>query len=150
MLKCVSHSHPVKNTLDMMRAYVQLASSHWSPHWRMFKRWVIFKLYANYLVQTYKENTYIPSNTKSPNEIAVYEELSILMNLFRHLFTAISPCLKPVSQGEYGLSLAHIMMTSHDVLGWGETNHIRRVLQVSVIYFFIIVYSLFFHSFYIK
>jgi hypothetical protein len=64
--------------------------------------------------------------------MAAFEELSTLMTLFRHLFAIISPYLTPSTQSEYAMSLAHIMMTSHDIIGWGETNHIRRVLQVSV------------------
>jgi hypothetical protein len=52
-------SHSVKDTMTMMRAYLQLVSSHWSPHWRMFRRWVIFKYYADYLVKIYQNNTYI-------------------------------------------------------------------------------------------
>ncbi|KAG2205636.1 hypothetical protein INT47_007992 [Mucor saturninus] len=115
----------VSDTLESMRAYVQLASSHWSPHWRMIKRWVVFKHYANYLVQTHKNNSFVPSTSAA----TVYEELSILMNLYRHLFTTLSPFLKPVAQGEYGLALAKMIMEGHDITGWGETNHIRRVLQ---------------------
>jgi hypothetical protein len=52
-------SHSVKDTMTMMRAYLQLVSSHWSPHWRMFRRWVIFKYYAEYLVKAYQNNTYV-------------------------------------------------------------------------------------------
>lgn len=125
-----------------MRAYVQLASSYWSPHWRMIKRWVIFKHYANYLVQTFIENSFIPSVTCA----TVNEELSILMNLYRHLFTTLSPFLKPVLQANYGLTLSKIIMESHDIIGWGETHHVRRVLQVSAtknisiyIYLFLII-----------
>ncbi|KAK4509977.1 uncharacterized protein ATC70_008127 [Mucor velutinosus] len=54
-------NHPVKETLTMMRAYVQLVSSHWSPHWRMFRRWVIFKFYAEYLVKTCQNGTFTVS-----------------------------------------------------------------------------------------
>lgn len=127
-------NHPVKETIGMMRAYVQLVSSHWSPHWRMFRRWIILKSHVDYLVKIYQEGTFIPSiknTTKLPDEMAAFEELSTLMNLFRHLFTVITPYLDTNSQTEYGLSLARIMMDSHDIVGWGETAHIRRVLQVN-------------------
>ncbi|KAI9272151.1 hypothetical protein EDC94DRAFT_511574 [Helicostylum pulchrum] len=91
-------NHPVKDTLGMMRAYIQLVSSHWSPHWRMFRRWVIFKFYVDYLVKVYQDNTYIPptknTSPEVPDELAAFEELS-----------------------------------SHNIMGWGEINHIRRVLQ---------------------
>jgi tetratricopeptide (TPR) repeat protein len=63
--------------------------------------------------------------------MAAFEELATLMTLFRHLFTIILPYLTHSAQNEYAMSLAHIMMASHDIIGWGETNHIRRVLQVS-------------------
>lgn len=120
----------------MMRAYTQLVSSHWSPHWRMFRRWVIFQHYTNYLVKICQENTFIPSiknTTKLPDESAAFEELVTLMNLFRHLFTIITPYLKdPKDQSKYGVALAHIMIKAHDIIGWGETSHIRRVLQVRV------------------
>jgi hypothetical protein len=57
---CV-YSHSAKETLAMMRAYVQLVSSHWSPHWRMFRRWIIFKFYAEYLVKTCQNKTFVTS-----------------------------------------------------------------------------------------
>ncbi|GAA5795787.1 hypothetical protein HPULCUR_001149 [Helicostylum pulchrum] len=126
-------NHPVKDTLGMMRAYIQLVSSHWSPHWRMFRRWVIFKFYVDYLVKVYQDNTYIPptknTSPEVPDELAAFEELSVLMNLFRSLFTIISPNLNAKSQSEYGMSLANMIMESHNIMGWGEINHIRRVLQ---------------------
>ncbi|KAI9487433.1 MAG: hypothetical protein EXX96DRAFT_553180 [Benjaminiella poitrasii] len=132
-------NHPAKETLNMMRAYIQLVSSYWSPRWRMFKRWVIFKFYTEYLVTAYQNNTYcVPSttakNSNSTNsslttELAAFEELSTLMALYRHLFTLITPHLSTSNQANYSISLAHIMMNSHDVIGWGEINHIRRVLQ---------------------
>jgi hypothetical protein len=118
----------------MMRAYVQLVSSHWSPHWHMFRRWVIFKFYADYLVKIYEEDTFVPSiknTTKLPDEAAAFEEFSTLLDLFRHLFTIITPYLSSKNQSKYGLSLAHIIMNSHNIIGWGKTNHIRRVLQVN-------------------
>jgi hypothetical protein len=125
----------VKETMAMMRAYVQLVSSHWSPHWRMFRRWVIFKVYAEHLVKTYQDKTFTPSLKNATqivtDENAAFEELDTLMNLFRHLFTVITPYLKPTEQTEHGLSLARTMIESHDIIGWGEINHIRRVLQVS-------------------
>lgn len=131
-------SHPVKDTLGMMRTYIQLVSSHWSSHWRMFRRWVIFKLYVDYLIKIYRDNTYIPptKNTSAevPDELAAFEELSVLMNLFRSLFTIISPNLNAKAQSEYGMSLANKMMESHNIIGWGEINHIRRVLQVSFLF----------------
>ncbi|KAI8062995.1 hypothetical protein BDF21DRAFT_496904 [Thamnidium elegans] len=126
-------NHSVKDTLGMMRAYIQLVSSHWSPHWRMFRRWVIFKFYVDYLVKVYQDNTYIPptknTSTDVPDEFAAFEELSVLMNLFRSLFTIITPNLNAKAQSEYGMSLANMMMESHNIMGWGEINHIRRVLQ---------------------
>lgn len=118
----------------MMRSYVQLVSSHWSPHWRMFRRWVLFKFYVDYLVKIYQDDAYIPSTksigTNVPNDKAAFEELSVLMNLFRHLFTVISPYLSTTAQSEYGTSLANMIMDSHNVIGWGEKSHVRRVLQV--------------------
>lgn len=131
----------------MLRAYVQLVSSHWSPHWRMFRRWVILKYHADYLVKIYQDKTYIPSiknSAKLPDEMAAFEELSTLLNLFRHLYTIITPYLDSTSKSKYGLSLAHIMMTSHDIVGWGETAHIRRVLQVK--YKHIVILSASFYS----
>ncbi|KAF1796055.1 hypothetical protein FB192DRAFT_1315354 [Mucor lusitanicus] len=123
-------NHPVKETLTMMRAYVQLVSSHWSPHWRMFRRWVMFKFYAEYLVKTYQNGTFVVSENNSlSSDAAAFEELATLMTLFRHLFTIITPHLSFKSQSQYGVSLSHIMMSSHDTIGWGEINHIRRVLQ---------------------
>lgn len=137
-------NHSVKDTLGMMRAYVQLVSSHWSPHWRMFRRWIILKYHVDYLVKIYQEGAFVPSikNTTKllPDEMAAFEELSTLMNLYRHLFTVITPYLDTKSQTEYGLSLARIMMDAHDIVGWGEKAHIRRVLQV--IDLFIHVYAI--------
>lgn len=64
------YSHPVKETLAMMRAYVQLVSSHWSPHWRMFRRWIIFKFYAEYLVKTCQNETFVTSvNNRYVNKL---------------------------------------------------------------------------------
>lgn len=114
-----------------MRAYVQLATSHWSPHWRMFKRWVICTLYSNYLIQVYKDATFTPA-TDIPYEIAAYNEFITLVNLFRSLFTMMLPYLNAISQGEYGVSLLHIMMKGHDTLGWKKKNHIQRVILVSI------------------
>lgn len=56
-------SHSVQDTIVMMRAYLQLASSHWSPHWRMFRRWIIFKYYADYLVKIYQNDMYYANGT---------------------------------------------------------------------------------------
>lgn len=67
------------------------------------------------------------------NDAAAFEELATLMTLFRHLFTIISPHLSSKDQSQYGMSLSHIMMNSHDTIGWGEINHIRRVLQVRIV-----------------
>ncbi|EPB84635.1 hypothetical protein HMPREF1544_08578 [Mucor circinelloides 1006PhL] len=123
-------NHSVQETLAMMRAYVQLVSSHWSPHWRMFRRWVIFKFYAEYLVKTCQNDSFVASENNSlSDDAAAFDELATLMTLFRHLFTIITPHLSSKLQSQYGMSLSHIMMNSHDTIGWGEINHIRRVLQ---------------------
>ncbi|CEP19993.1 hypothetical protein [Parasitella parasitica] len=60
---------------------------------------------------------------------AEYEELATLIAAFQHLFTVISPHLPTKAQGQYGLSLSHMMMNAHDTIGWGEINHIRLVLK---------------------
>lgn len=56
----------------MMRAYVQLVSSHWSPHWRMFRRWVIFKFYAEYLVKTCQNDSFVASENNRYGIYVVY------------------------------------------------------------------------------
>jgi hypothetical protein len=43
----------------------------------------------------------------------------------------ILPYLTEQSKSFYALTLADILMHAHDVIGWGETSNIRRVLQVS-------------------
>jgi hypothetical protein len=52
------------------------------------------------------------------------------MNLYRHLFSLITPLLSTKSKSAYGLSLSDTMVHAYDILGWGETSHVRRVLQV--------------------
>ncbi|KAI8641372.1 hypothetical protein BD408DRAFT_483450 [Parasitella parasitica] len=123
-------SHSVQATLTMLRSYVQLVSSHWSPHWRMFRRWVIFKHYVEYLVKTYQDKSFIAvTDTRLSKHAAAYNELAALMTLFRHLFTVISSHLSTKVQCQYGLSLSHMMMNAHDAIGWGDINHIKSVLK---------------------
>ncbi|KAI7906711.1 uncharacterized protein BX663DRAFT_548869 [Cokeromyces recurvatus] len=125
-------NHPAKEILTLMSAYLQLASSYWNPHWHMFKRWVLFKIYAEYMIKIYQDDTYIAVKKNSnglATEMNAFDELSTLMDLFRQLFTLITPYLSVEDQAQYGMSLCHIMMNSHDVIGWGEIKHIRKILQ---------------------
>ncbi|KAI8992316.1 hypothetical protein BDB01DRAFT_426483 [Pilobolus umbonatus] len=120
---------PTQNTLKFMRAYIQLVSSHWSPQWRMYRRWVISKHYANYLIQVYKDGNHDLSCIGMPMDMTINEEMANLLNLYRTLYTMISPHLTPKEQNSYALELTSIIFKAHDTIGWGEIIHIKRILQ---------------------
>ncbi|KAI8084650.1 uncharacterized protein BX664DRAFT_267192 [Halteromyces radiatus] len=91
IMLCLRTSASVDLTLKFLRAYSQLSSSHWSSHWRNQKKWVIFKLYTDYLINVYVEGTY-----------PVHSKITEFVN---------------------------IMFKAHDIIGWGEISHIRRIQQ---------------------
>ncbi|KAG0189345.1 hypothetical protein DFQ28_003546 [Apophysomyces sp. BC1034] len=128
VLLSIHSSGTPQQTLKMMRAYTQLASL-WSSNWRMQKRWVVFRHYGKYLLQSYKKNTYIPVTGRAPQRSSAFEELDCLMNLFQQLLTALMPSLNATQQNDRVLELANLIIEAHDSIGWGEISHVRRVLQ---------------------
>lgn len=77
----------------MMRAYVQLVSSHWSPHWRMFRRWVIFKHYADYLVKTCQNGSFVASENN--RYVAIDYRL---WRVYTHVLLLACPAMPPPSK----------------------------------------------------
>ena len=126
---------------------MQLASSHWSPYWRMHKRWIIFQQYGQFLVKTCQEGTYYPmpinsqtgvkqpttittTTTKKSDKASAYEELLCLTALYRNLLSSITMRATTHEKARYVLELANFFVETHNVIGWGEISNIRRVLQV--------------------
>ncbi|OAD69936.1 hypothetical protein PHYBLDRAFT_171959 [Phycomyces blakesleeanus NRRL 1555(-)] len=56
---------PIEEILSAMRGYVQMVSTHWPVHWRIHKRWIIFRHTARYLTQICQEDNYIPAPTEN-------------------------------------------------------------------------------------
>ncbi|CAO3587204.1 unnamed protein product [Absidia cylindrospora] len=129
-------SASVDLVLKFMRAYSQLSSSHWSSHWRNQKRWVIFKLYTDTLVKTYSNGSY-PIHIKMVGQIenddtkqqSAFHELFVLMNRCRAVIRAYASKLTPGDINRYVVEFVDIMTRAHDIIGWGEISHIRRVQQ---------------------
>ncbi|KAG2222349.1 hypothetical protein INT45_009822, partial [Circinella minor] len=134
-----------RQVLPLFRGYMQLASSHWSPYWRMHKRWIIFQHYGQFLIKTYQENTYfsmpIQSTTKQStittttlpkkknDKASAYEELLCLTALYRNLLSSITIRSNTQEKARYILELANFFVETHNVIGWGEMSNIRRILQ---------------------
>lgn len=123
--------------MKFMRAYSQLSSSHWSSHWRNQKRWIIFKLYTDTLVKSYVDGTY-PIHIKISGQIenertkqqSAFHELFVLMNRCRGVIRTYASKLTPGDINRYVVEFVDIMTRAHDIIGWGEISHIRRVQQV--------------------
>ncbi|KAF7732343.1 hypothetical protein EC973_005239 [Apophysomyces ossiformis] len=128
VLLSVKSSATPQQTLKLMRAYTQLASS-WSSDWRMYKRWIVFRHYGKYLIESCKKGTYVPVTGRTLQRSSAFEELDCLMNLFRQLLASLLPSLNAKQQSEHVLELANLMIAAHDQIGWGEISHVRRVLQ---------------------
>ncbi|KAI8344516.1 hypothetical protein BC941DRAFT_497775 [Chlamydoabsidia padenii] len=117
-------------TFKFMRAYSQLSSSHWSSQWRNQKRWIIFKLYTDYLINTYVDETYPVNQIETTKQQAAFQELFVLMNRCRAVIRSYaSSKLAPGIINNYVVEFVNIMTRAHDVIGWGEISHIRRVQQ---------------------
>ncbi|KAL0076685.1 hypothetical protein F4703DRAFT_1743420 [Phycomyces blakesleeanus] len=90
---------PIEEILSAMRGYVQMVSTHWPVHWRIHKRWIIFRHTARYLTQICQEDNYIPA----PTENSVANDT--------------------VSE------LVDIIMEGHRIIGWGSNSDVQRVNQ---------------------
>ncbi|KAI9020131.1 hypothetical protein CLU79DRAFT_888280 [Phycomyces nitens] len=140
---------PTETTLQAMRAYVQMVSTHWPVHWRIHKRWVIFRHTARYLVQICQDDDYIPEPTeqstagdnvsvyaptenehsKGTDQRLAFKEFCKLMNLFRNLLTSLKLYLNPRMLSYRVSELVDITMEGHRVIGWGDNTDVQRVNQ---------------------
>ncbi|EIE86446.1 hypothetical protein RO3G_11157 [Rhizopus delemar RA 99-880] len=51
----------VKQTLRLMRSYLHYCNTkRWPMHWRIHKRWIIFRHYIRYLTRAYQKGVYVP------------------------------------------------------------------------------------------
>ncbi|KAI9268540.1 hypothetical protein EDC94DRAFT_514031 [Helicostylum pulchrum] len=55
---------PVKQTLKLMRAYLNYCCTQWPLDWRIHKRWVIFRHYIRYLTRAYQKGVYVPATAQ--------------------------------------------------------------------------------------
>ncbi|KAI9258783.1 hypothetical protein BDA99DRAFT_514132 [Phascolomyces articulosus] len=137
----VRSESPARQVLPLLRGYMQLASSHWSPYWRMHKRWLIFQQYGRFLIKACQEGTYYPmpissqpgakvsSSSQKSSKASAYEELLCLTALYRNLLSSITIRSNSQEKCRYVLELANLFVDVHNVIGWGEISNIRRVLQ---------------------
>ncbi|CAO3593098.1 unnamed protein product [Absidia cylindrospora] len=132
---------PVRQTIKSMRAYYQLASSHWSTKWRPYKRWNVLSLYTQYLTKLHQEDSYLPMSVTANNDstlsvvqttsshFGIYDELVSVLTLFHTLFKSLEPKLSTKETSKYVMEFANLIFMAHDCIGWGELVNIRRTLQ---------------------
>lgn len=150
---------PVKQTLKLMRAYLNYCCTQWPIDWRIHKRWVIFRHYIRYLTRAYQKGVYVPataqdeyisspvlSPTKSvfsdagettlfERSSAALEETILLATQFRQLLATFAPLLSqsnPTDLHHRTLELSHLLVSAHETVGWGPDSYVQRTLKYFV------------------
>ncbi|KAI9306079.1 hypothetical protein BJ944DRAFT_264139 [Cunninghamella echinulata] len=129
IMLCLRTKAPIEKTLKFLRGYSQLSSSHWSTSWRIQKRWIVFKLYTDYLIETYSKGTYSVGCNEEERKRLAFDELFVLMNRCRSTIRAYASKLSTGEIKKQVVEFVNIMFKAHDIVGWGEISHIRRVQQ---------------------
>ncbi|PHZ15243.1 protein prenylyltransferase [Rhizopus microsporus ATCC 52813] len=142
---------PVKQTLKLMRAYTNYCHTQWWPvHFRIHKRWIIFRHYIRYLTRAYQKGLYIPAgeddsltspvtspvkstfSENSSTSASALDETILLVNEFRALlneFVKRSLSTEPIDINHKTLEICHLIVSAHDTVGWGPEEHIERMLR---------------------
>ncbi|KAI8374621.1 uncharacterized protein BYT42DRAFT_413505 [Radiomyces spectabilis] len=136
LLRLRTPSYGIATTLMLLRAYAQLvAMPTWKTTWRMYKPWIIFRAYAQFLYTVCGNDTYVAPNNHfkhSPQGRLVTSaatELAYMMRLFRNQLLILAPYLSPTALNEHVLELAHLMDQCHDMIGWGSVLELKRIRQ---------------------
>lgn len=143
---------PVKQTLKLMRTYLQYCIQSWPTDWRIHKRWIIFRHYLRYLTRAYQKGVYVPATpqdeytttttgggnrsvfsdagetTLYERSLAALEETMQLMTQFRNLLAthASSPNKNALDIHHRTLELSNLLVSTHDTVGWGPMDYIKR------------------------
>ena len=146
---------PVKQTLKLMRTYLDYCCTQWPTDWRIHKRWIVFRHYIRYLTRAYQKGVYVPATAQdefvagpmSPTRsvfseagestlfersIAALDETMQLMTQFRGLLAVFAPLLNksnPVDLSHRTLELTNLLISAHDTVGWGPPAYVERTLK---------------------
>ncbi|KAI7899995.1 uncharacterized protein BX663DRAFT_488743 [Cokeromyces recurvatus] len=145
---------PVKQTLKLMRTYLNYCQTQWLADWRSYKRWVIFRHYIRYLTRAYQKGLYVPESpndeytisdtvgtssrlTKdnlSESSNSALHEIMTLLNQFRSLlsnvFVPLLQTSNPMDLHHRTLELSNLLVTAHEAIGWGKDElYLHRLGQ---------------------
>ncbi|KAG2196906.1 hypothetical protein INT47_005130 [Mucor saturninus] len=147
---------PVKQTLKLMRTYLNYCCTVWPSDWRIYKRWVVFRHYIRYLTRAYQKGVYVPATPQdeyvaspimSPTRsvfsdtgettlfersAAALDEIMQLITQFRHLLATFAPLLitaNPIDLNHRTLELSNLLVSAHETVGWGPPEYIQRTLK---------------------
>ncbi|KAG1224001.1 hypothetical protein G6F35_004302 [Rhizopus arrhizus] len=126
----------VKQTLRLMRSYLYYCNTErWPMHWRIHKRWIIFRHYIRYLTRAYQKGVYVPIDKDdllytASKPTSVLDETIQLVSQFRsllHQFTKLNDSATDLNHKT--LELCHLLVSAHDTVGWGPKDYSDRILK---------------------
>lgn len=121
---------PVKQTMKLMRSYLHYCrTQQWPLHWRIHKRWIIFRHYIRYLTRAYQKGVYVSiDETSSASSFSALNETIQLVSQFQILLNE-SVKLSSLELNHKTLELCHLLVAAHDTIGWGPKEYRERVLK---------------------
>ncbi|CAO3662969.1 unnamed protein product [Rhizopus stolonifer] len=119
---------PVKQTMKLMRSYLNYCrTQQWPLHWRIHKRWIIFRHYIRYLTRAYQKGVYVPiDETSSDSSSSALNETMQLVSQFQILLNE-SVKLSSLELNHKTLELCHLLVAAHDTIGWGPKEYKERI-----------------------
>ncbi|KAI9484821.1 hypothetical protein BDB00DRAFT_109803 [Zychaea mexicana] len=111
--------------LRLMRAYLKLANSYWSKHWRTCKQWVVFCLSARHVAKIDGLN----NDSDIVSSLSDLDDLIPVMDILRKLFRSLASVCTTTELNQRTVELANLTAQVHDRVGWGDARHLRRVLR---------------------